>query len=210
MQFLSNIIEIIVNYALHIGYIGLAFIMFTNTSIGIPPSEVICIVFGAACAANYFSVEAVIIIATTSNLAGTGVLYEYAEHIVKKLKINRIIGVFRYLGYSEKQAEFINDLYDCYGRIIVLFGRNIPLIRSAISIPAGLKKLNRVTFYSFSAIGISIWVTIWTLLGFYLGRKQSEEYLYFIYGILMFSVFTIFSYLFARVKKKRNIRFNAK
>jgi len=55
-----------------------------------------------------------------------------------------------------------------FGPIIVLFGRLMPLIRTLISIPAGLARMSLPVFLLASTAGALIWNTVLTLAGYLL------------------------------------------
>src|SRR5690606_7295893 len=55
-----------------------------------------------------------------------------------------------------------------YGPLIVLFGRLLPIIRTLISIPAGLARMPLALFLLASTTGALIWNTVLTLAGYIL------------------------------------------
>ncbi|GAA1103916.1 DedA family protein [Nesterenkonia jeotgali] len=56
-----------------------------------------------------------------------------------------------------------------WGPWAVLLGRCVPIVRSFISIPAGITRMRVTTFLFFTLIGSAIWNGIWIGLGFGLG-----------------------------------------
>ena len=92
---------------------------------------------------------------------------------------------------------------------MVLFGRMFPIIRSLVSIPAGLVKMGIAKFYLFSSVGIIIWNSIWITIGINLGEnwKQGEEFAqildYLVYGIVgVIGVYVAFNFVKAVFFKK--------
>ncbi len=77
----------------------------------------------------------------------------------------------KYVGFYVKDFDKATDFFDRYGVQIVLFGRLIPVVRSLVSIPAGLTRMNPYKFFLFTAIGSLIWNTIWITAGFALGEN---------------------------------------
>jgi membrane protein DedA with SNARE-associated domain len=61
----------------------------------------------------------------------------------------------------------------------VFFGRMIPMVRSLISIPAGLTKMNWAKFTIFTALGTACWSFLLAFIGQFLGQnwRQVEGYL---------------------------------
>ncbi|OHB49713.1 MAG: hypothetical protein A2Y10_06025 [Planctomycetes bacterium GWF2_41_51] len=159
-----------------LGYPGLAILMFINTALGFPPSELICVGFGALAAKHQINIYLVIIIATISNLLGTCCWYYIAKHsgknkidmLFRKIHRSRYNKLASLFGFGKDAIEIVYRAYKNSGKSIILFGRNIPLIRSVISIPAGVTQMPPMQFIFLSLIGIKIWVIIWCLLGYYL------------------------------------------
>ncbi|ANC31884.1 DedA family protein [Isoptericola dokdonensis] len=56
-----------------------------------------------------------------------------------------------------------------WGRVAVLLGRCVPLVRSFISIPAGIERMPFWSFTLYTAIGSGVWNAIWVGLGYAFG-----------------------------------------
>jgi membrane protein DedA with SNARE-associated domain len=56
-----------------------------------------------------------------------------------------------------------------YGAVAVLGGRCVPLVRSFISIPAGIERMPFWRFTLYTAIGSGVWNVLWIGLGYALG-----------------------------------------
>ena len=53
-----------------------------------------------------------------------------------------------------------------YGGVTVLVGRVVPVIRTFISLPAGIAEMNPVSFSVLTTLGVSVWVTVLTVIGY--------------------------------------------
>ncbi len=112
----------------------------------------------------------------------------------------------KYLLMSEDELDSSLKTFNKHGKKMVLFGRLIPTIRSLISIPAGLERMNIGIFLIFTLIGTTIWNLILAGGGVYLGRNWQrilgwiDTYSYVIYailgGLLLF-------YIVQQVRKRR-------
>lgn len=60
--------------------------------------------------------------------------------------------------------------FERWGNYGILLGHALPGIRSIISFPAGIAKMNFKRFFLFTFIGAAIWNTVLTVAGYYLGE----------------------------------------
>lgn len=56
-----------------------------------------------------------------------------------------------------------------WGVLAVLIGRCMPLVRSFISIPAGVERMPLLTFTAYTTLGTGVWNAVWIGLGFAFG-----------------------------------------
>ncbi|MGZ3776681.1 MAG: DedA family protein, partial [Mucilaginibacter sp.] len=78
-----------------------------------------------------------------------------------------------------------------------------PIIRTFAPIFAGVVKLDIKKFSLYNFIGSISWVTILTLIGFFLGRKYPEEIKYYLkYVVLGLILLTTLPLIVAYIKRK--------
>jgi membrane protein DedA with SNARE-associated domain len=97
-----------------------------------------------------------------SKWLGRLVIYKFADS-----KIGR-----SFLLSSEKIQKAENYFND-HGKTSTFLGRFIPVIRHLISIPAGLAKMNYLSFLLYTALGAGLWNCVLALLG-YLAHGQQD------------------------------------
>lgn len=97
-----------------------------------------------------------------SRWLGRLVIYKFADS-----KIGR-----SFLLSSEKIQKAENYFND-HGKTSTFVGRFIPVIRHLISIPAGLAKMNYLSFLLYTALGAGLWNCVLALLG-YLAHGQQD------------------------------------
>lgn len=66
---------------------------------------------------------------------------------------------------DEKKVEQAEQYFDKHGAISTLIGRMIPAIRQLISIPAGLARMNLLSFILYTSIGATVWNSILVGIG---------------------------------------------
>lgn len=156
----------------HYGYFALVALSF-STSACIPiPSEVTYVVAGALCTTAVtghvqFSLWAVIVACSLSALAGSQVAYEVGRSAGRTF-------VERWGGWvllGPDDLERSERWFERYGSATVLFGRIVPLVRSFVSLPAGIAEMNRARFAILTLVGSAAWVALLSALGYAAGRN---------------------------------------
>ena len=166
------------NFVLNImnkyGYLGILFLITIENIFPPIPSEVILTLGGYMSTKNGINMSTfgVIIYSTIGSLLGAIILY-YIGFIFNKdnlIKLsNKKIG--KIIGLKEKNIVKSLDRFNEYGYLTVLYSRFIPIIRSLISIPAGIYKMNIVLFLIYTIIGSFIWNSILVILGKVVGNN---------------------------------------
>jgi membrane protein DedA with SNARE-associated domain len=188
------------------GYWGV-FLLIALENIFPPiPSEVILTFGGYMTAQTNLTIQGVIAASTAGSVFGAFLLYRLGTI----LDVNKLEVVIERYGRILRLTK--NDIYradawfDKYGIWTVFFCRFIPLIRSLISIPAGMAKMNFWLFISFTTIGTIIWNTILINLGARLGENweviaaRMDHYSNYLYLVL----FILFILLIGYQRKKRS------
>ena len=128
---------------------------------------------------------------------GRPIIYKFAESKLGHLCL-----------LDASKIETAEKYFDKHGKSSTLIGRLVPAVRQLISIPAGLAKMNIVTFLTFTALGAGIWNTILAVLGYIaagqsdLIDKYSHELSYILIGLgILFVAYLIFKAV--RKKKKQ-------
>ncbi len=197
MEFLSKIVIEIIKA---MGYPGVFFLM-TLESVNIPiPSEVVMPFSGFLALTGNFNFWAVAAAGTLGNVAGSLLSYYLAEWILNVRNKYRILHVV----LSEKHIEKTNEWFKKYGSFSIFFGRIVPVVRTFISLPAGIGKMNVAKFTSLTFLGSFIWSVFLTYVGFFLGSKWDSIGAYFrkadyvIVGMVLLAVL----YYFLKKRKR--------
>lgn len=135
-------------------YIGVLFLIAIENIFPPIPSEVILAFSGFIAKPLNLNIPLIIISSTLGSIIGALILYFFGSKLSNKLNASSSIKFFQ-----EK------------GIISILICRFIPILRSLISIPAGIYKVNMFIFLILTTIGSFIWNTIIILIGNILGNK---------------------------------------
>lgn len=156
------------------------------------PCEIILTFGGFMTTITNLTPLGVIVVASLGSYLGAVILYSLGYMIT----IDKLTIILSKLHFNEPELERAINWFERYGKISVLIGRLIPIIRSLISLPAGIMKMNFFSFSLYSLIGTIIWNTILVYLGIMLGNSWSlisnyiKQYT-FVIAIVVFIIYLI-------------------
>ncbi|KKB85310.1 alkaline phosphatase [Devosia limi DSM 17137] len=150
------------------GYLGIFMVMLAESIFPPIPSELIIPFAGFAAANGDLHFAGVLAAATFGAVVGMLPWY-YAGRLFGLGRVRRLADRFgRVMTINAEEIDVAVDWFRRFGPIIVLFGRLMPLIRTLISIPAGLARMPLPIFLAASTTGALIWNLILTSAGYLL------------------------------------------
>ncbi|WP_182199994.1 DedA family protein [Paraliobacillus salinarum] len=164
------LLEIINSY----GYIGIVFLIAVENIFPPIPSEVILTFGGFLTTTTSLSIIGVIVASTLGSVFGAVVLYLIGASISTTSLKRFIAKRGHYLRLEQNDVDRAILWFNKYGGWSVFICRFIPLIRSLISVPAGLAKMRFFPFLLLTMIGTLIWNTVLVGLGAYVGESWNE------------------------------------
>ncbi|MGM9931490.1 DedA family protein [Pradoshia sp.] len=151
------------------GYIGILFLIAVENIFPPIPSEVILTFGGAMTAETSMTVTGVVAVSTAGSIIGAVILYGLGM-LLGKERIEKIVKRYGHiLRVTVEDVEKADNWFHKYGLWTIFFCRFVPLIRSLISIPAGMARINFVTFLLLTTIGTFIWNVVLVSIGAMLG-----------------------------------------
>ena len=116
----------------------------------------------------------VILAGTVGAVLGAIALY-YLGLWLDEPVIRRFIRNFgKFFLLDENDLDRALEFFGRYGEAVIFFGRLIPIIRSLISIPAGMNRMPLGKFLIFTAFGTTVWNLVLTTAGMWLGENWQE------------------------------------
>lgn len=186
------------------GYVGIVFLMFAENVFPPIPSEVIIPLAGFMVSEGKFSFIGVVVAGTLGSVLGSLPFY-FVGRKIKEERLREWTRKYgRWLTISVEDIDAAKGWFKKYGGWTVFFCRLIPGIRSVISLPAGIERMNPLAFILWSTAGMALWATILTTAGFLLRSnfEKVENYLdpvaYVIIGVL------VVGYIYRVVRKPAN------
>ncbi|PAD36056.1 DedA family protein [Terribacillus saccharophilus] len=193
------------------GYFAIVLLMAGENVFPPIPSEII-LLFGGFLTTSSGSVTivGVIIAATIGAVLGALILYGIGL-LLDVERLEKIVDRWGHILRIKKEDIHKADAwFDKYGVWTIFLCRFVPVIRSLISIPAGMSNMNFPLFLIFTTLGTLIWNTVLVLLGYWLGESWTtvETYLGY-YQDVVIVVLAILIVLFViwfirRNKKKKS------
>lgn len=167
--------KIILNIMNQFGYLGI-FLLIAIENIFPPiPSEVILLFGGFMTTYTKLNILGIVIASLLGSLSGAIMLY-YIGKIFNKNRLKKIISgkVGKILRLKNSDIDKADKWFDTKGQKTVFFCRFIPLIRSLISIPAGMSEMHMSKFLVYTTIGSLIWNTVLIVIGSIVGNNWTS------------------------------------
>jgi membrane protein DedA with SNARE-associated domain len=166
--------SLIINFMEHFGYFG-TFLMILLENVFPPiPSEVILTFGGFMTTNTSMTVIGVVTSATAGSVAGAVVLYGIGR-LFNVNKLEKIISRFGHiLRIKVSDIDKANSWFTRYGYKAIFLCRMIPLIRSLISVPAGMANMKFNFFIIYTTAGTLIWNIILVSAGAVLGESWEK------------------------------------
>jgi len=153
------------------GYFALILLSIAGSACIPIPSEVVFVVAGALCTTAVtgdaqFTLWAVIAVGTLGSIIGSQIAYEVGRSAGRTI-VDRW---GKWILLTHKDLDSSERWFAKYGSVAVLIGRVLPVVRSFISVPAGIAEMKRDRFVVLTAIGSAIWVALLSALGYAAGK----------------------------------------
>jgi membrane protein DedA with SNARE-associated domain len=177
----------------NLGYWGLALLVALESMFPPIPSEIVLPLVGFLTGQGRMNYFLAVGAATVGSVTGALVLYGvgsyFGEHRARAIISSR----GRWLGFKEEDVDKANEWFDTYGGIAVMTGRVIPVVRSLISIPAGLRRMALPRFVLYTMLGSLTWNSLLIGAGWILGDnwEQVEHYVGYLQYVVIAAVLIV-------------------
>lgn len=165
--------DYILNILSKFSYLGIFFLIFIENVFPPIPSELILVFGGFISKSLNLNFLLLVVFATLGSSTGAIILYyagkkiplEKMENFLEKKWVKR-------LGFKPGDIKKSLKYFEKYSTFAVFFGRCVPVVRSLISIPAGMQNMSLRKFLIYTTIGSGIWNT----LLIYIGRVTQDKW----------------------------------
>jgi membrane protein DedA with SNARE-associated domain len=184
------------------GYLGITALMLLESACLPIPSEIIMPFSGYLVTTGRFSWFWVIILGTVGNLLGSLVAYG--------------VGIYGGRPFIEKYGKYIfirkeelnntQRFFEKYGNLSIFFSRLLPVIRTFISLPAGIARMHFGKFCLYTFIGSLGWSVLLTFLGVFLGENWKIIEIYFRKFDWLIGILLVVGIIYFLYKKFKHIK----
>ncbi len=169
----DKVVEPIVDVATEfIGSAGVVavFLLMTLESACIPvPSEAIMLFAGFSVSEGELTLFGIVAAGVLGNLVGSWIAYAVGYYgRLDLLEKNKLIHI------SPKHLKWADDWFERYGTATVFFSRMLPIVRTFISLPAGVAKMPFWRFSAFTLLGSIPWVLTLAIVGEKVGDNWEQ------------------------------------
>ena len=192
------------------GYGGVVFLIALENLFPPIPSEVILPFGGFMTTCSDLRLWGVVLTATVGSLIGAVLLYSIGRMLGADRVLRLLDGkVGRVLHFHRADVERSMEWFEKRGSGAVFFCRCVPIVRSLISIPAGMAKMPCVPFLLLTAAGSFVWNTILVYLGALAGNSWEKIAACFgtysdIAAMVLLSLITIVTLFILHRKRKKS------
>lgn len=210
--------EFVISIMNQFGYFGIFFLIFIENIFPPIPSEVVLLFGGFMTTYSKLNLFGMIIFSTLGSTVGAIVLY-YIGKILNKERLKKIVSgkIGKVLRLKASDIEKADKWFDTKGQKTVFICRFIPIVRSLISIPAGMSEMKMWKFLLYTILGSTIWNTVLVCLGKALGDSWEtvvnifDQFSNVILVLLVIAFVAILVWWFGfRKKKKTNKKMKSK
>lgn len=145
------------------GYIAIILLIAVENIFPPIPSEVILTLGGFLVSGTKLTLIGVI---------GAIILFSISRNLtLPRLEKLLETKLFKLLGFKKDDAQKAIDWFDKHGIGAIFYGRCIPVVRSLISIPAGIAHVGWTKFLVLTTLGSLVWNSVLVGLGHYMGKN---------------------------------------
>jgi len=205
IETIEFILEMVTSYIVEgisfSGYLGVGFFMALESACLPVPSEIIMPFAGYLVWAGKFSFWPVVIWGTIGNLAGSILAYAAGYRGGRPF----IEKYGKYFFLSRHDLDTADKWFGKYGSSSIFFSRLLPVVRTFISLPAGIARMPFGKFCFYTAAGSLPWSILLTWAGLALGRNWANLKLYLRnldWLIIGLAVLALVVFIFLKIKNK--------
>ena len=156
----------VLNIMERFGYFGMGFLIAVENLFPPIPSELILTFGGFLTTQTALRLPGMILYATLGSLTGAVLLYGVGR-LLDRDRLDALLScsLIERLGFQKQSVLDSVERFGKEGKKLVLLGRFVPIVRSLVSIPAGMAHMDFCSFLWLTALGSAVWNGVLLSLG---------------------------------------------
>lgn len=198
---LGTISAFAINVISSLGYAGIMALMALESANLPIPSEIIMPFSGFLASEGRFTLFWITFFGALGNLLGSIANYAIGYYGGRPF----IEKYGKYFLINKHEVDVADEWFDKHGAKAIFWGRLLPVVRTFISLPAGITRVNFLKFIAYTFIGCLPWSFALGYVGFWLGKRwtQIEHYFrQFDIIIVAMALISVVWFVYYKLKKK--------
>lgn len=166
--------DFIISFMENYGYLGIVFLIFIENIFPPIPSEIILTFGGFMTTVTSMTLPGVIFVASIGSVLGALALYGIGRSVGEDRFKRFVDKTGSKIGFGQEDIQKAYSWYEKYGYWSVFLCRMVPIVRSLISVPAGLLEMRVLPFVLYTAAGSLLWNTLLVSAGALLGENWAQ------------------------------------
>ena len=137
-----------------LGALGVGLAILAETVVPPIPSEVVLPIAGYLASTGRMSLLDAFLAATAGSVLGAALLYQLGAWLGPE-RSRRVLARLPLVQADDVDRAF--DWFAAHGRTAVLLGRLVPVVRSFVSVPAGVVRMPWPQFLAYTTVGSALW-----------------------------------------------------
>lgn len=156
-----------------VGALGIALLILLENVFPPIPSELVLAFAGFSAARGVVDPLTAWAAATAGSLAGAYVLYAVGARVGQE-RLHELAGKRWFVLFNQKDLARGVHFFRDHGGKVVLLARMVPLLRSVVSIPAGMTRMPLGRFTLLTTVGSGLWNAALVTAGYRLGERWQD------------------------------------
>jgi membrane protein DedA with SNARE-associated domain len=197
---IDSVVDVATDLIDSVGLAGVFGLMLLESACIPVPSEAIMLFAGFNVSEGELTLFGIVVAGVLGNLAGSWLAYAAGYYgRLELLERNRVIHVNR------KHLDWADRWFERHGDATVFFTRMLPIIRTFISLPAGVARMPFWRFTAFTLAGCIPWVLMLGIVGREVGDRWEDwrDHLRYLDYAVLAALIVVIAYLLVRRRSTR-------
>jgi membrane protein DedA with SNARE-associated domain len=166
----AQLVTFATNVVHDLGYAGVTLMIVMSQVVIVPGTEATMMFAGFNVDTHNLTLIGIIVAGVLGDVIGASVCY-----VIGYFGLHEVIArPGSPVHIDERKIELTHRWFDRYGAPVVAVSRLIPVFRSAPPYAAGIARMPYLRFVSMAALGSTVWITGWALVGKAVGHQWQQ------------------------------------